>query len=98
MRCGPRKSYHGAAGRGQGRWRNLLPLGPGPELVVIDHQDLRLAPAAYDAAALLNDSLYPPEELALSLLGDLEAIDYHRCAVQRTLKIIGTFVKFARAG
>jgi aminoglycoside/choline kinase family phosphotransferase len=78
--------------------RNLLPLESGPELAVIDHQDLRLAPAAYDAASLLNDSLYPPDELSLSLLGDLEAIDYHRCAAQRTLKIIGTFVKFARAG
>ena len=57
-----------------------------------------MAPAAYDLASLLNDSLYPPEELSLSLLGDFEVIDYHRCAAQRTLKIIGTFVKFARAG
>ena len=78
--------------------RNLLPLEPPPRLAVIDHQDLRLAPAAYDVASLLNDSLYPPEEMSQSLLGDLDVIDYHRCAAQRTLKIIGTFVKFARAG
>lgn len=74
-----------------------------PVVVVIDHQDLRLGPHTYDLASLLNDSLYPPEELERELAGALLAtpqdwLDYHRAAAQRTLKIVGTFVAFARRG
>ncbi|MDX1645481.1 MAG: phosphotransferase, partial [Thermoanaerobaculia bacterium] len=86
--------------------RNLVPLpadsGSPRRIVVLDHQDLRLAPAAYDLASLLNDSLYPPTDLAdrlRSRLADsVRTIDYHRAAAQRGLKIVGTFLGFAERG
>ena len=51
----------------------------------------------------MNDSLFPPHELENELLSDLIRTDedrasYHRAAVQRTLKAIGTFAAFARDG
>lgn len=83
--------------------RNLVP-GPAPgQLWVLDHQDLRLGPPAYDLASLLNDSLFPPPALEERLLeralpapGDRLA--YHRAAAQRTLKAVGTFATFAARG
>jgi len=84
--------------------RNLVPLGDGPELAVLDHQDLRLAPAAYDLASLLNDSLFPPPDVEERLLGKFlpafgaDRLAYHRAAAQRTLKAAGTFMSFARRG
>jgi aminoglycoside/choline kinase family phosphotransferase len=83
--------------------RNLVPLAGG-DLVVLDHQDLRLGPAAYDLASLLNDSLYPPAAaeavwrdrgLAASAL---VREDYDRAVAQRGLKIAGTFLAFAARG
>lgn len=82
--------------------RNLVPLEAEGRLAVLDHQDLRLAPAPYDLASLLNDSLYPPpaleERLLQPVLGDDQRLAYHRAAAQRCLKIVGTFVGFARRG
>lgn len=83
--------------------RNLVAL-PDGELGVLDHQDLRLAPPAYDVASLLNDSLFAPPELeteALELAGmasDPERSAYRRAAVQRGLKAVGTFAAFAARG
>lgn len=82
--------------------RNLVPLANG-ELAVIDHQDLRLGPAAYDWASLLNDSLFAPPALERELLGRAAALGvdlaaYRRAAVQRGFKAAGTFVGFARRG
>jgi aminoglycoside/choline kinase family phosphotransferase len=78
----------------------------GPERVigVLDHQDLRLGPSAYDLASLLNDSLLPPPEVEERLLARAgydtgEARQrYHRSAVQRTLKAIGSYAAFAHKG
>lgn len=78
--------------------RNLVPVDPYPTLAIIDHQDLRLAPPGYDVASLCNDSLYPPAKLCEELLGDLDPEAYHRCAAQRTLKAVGTFIAFANRG
>lgn len=82
--------------------RNLVPLEGPDRLVVIDHQDLRVGPRAYDFASLLNDSLFPPAdlemEIAAAVLDAGELADYHRAAVQRTLKAVGTFVGFAQRG
>lgn len=84
--------------------RNLVPVDGHRALAVIDHQDLRLGPPAYDLACLFNDSLYPHQQLVDQLLNESAAaggIDrdlYRRCVVQRTLKIVGTFVSFARQG
>jgi aminoglycoside/choline kinase family phosphotransferase len=66
----------------------------------LDHQDLRLGPAAYDAASLFNDSLYPSEDSVEAILGSglYRSAAYHRAVVQRTWKIIGTFAAFARRG
>jgi aminoglycoside/choline kinase family phosphotransferase len=82
--------------------RNLMPT-PGGVLVVLDHQDLRLGPPAYDLASLLNDTLFPPPEAEEALLVcALPAVDdrvrYHRAAAQRTLKAVGTYISFARRG
>ena len=68
-------------------------------LVIIDFQDARRGPAAYDAVSLLNDSYvrHDPEfisemmenfqrSLGVSLLGD-----YDIAALQRNLKALGTF-------
>src|SRR5215210_2303645 len=66
--------------------RNLMPVSDG--LVVLDHQDLRLGPPAYDLASLLNDTLFPPFEVEEVLLAraTFDRISYHRAAAQRTLK------------
>jgi aminoglycoside/choline kinase family phosphotransferase len=82
--------------------RNLVPL-EGGTVAVLDHQDLRLGPPAYDLASLLNDSLFPPawmeEELLAGAPGrGLDRLDYHRAAAQRALKAAGTFAAFARRG
>lgn len=80
--------------------RNLVP-GEGGRVTVLDHQDLRLGPPGYDLASLLNDSLFPPRGLVDPLLQPLSSemrASYHRAAVQRTLKAIGTFVSFSQRG
>ncbi|HVS62961.1 MAG TPA: phosphotransferase [Thermoanaerobaculia bacterium] len=84
--------------------RNLMVVGrpPDAELVVLDHQDLRLGPRGYDLASLLNDSC----ALSLRQAARLEAScvepggtdHYHRLVVQRALKIVGTFHAFAARG
>jgi N-acetylmuramate 1-kinase len=76
--------------------RNLLPLGGG--VGIVDHQDLRLGPPAYDLASLLNDSLFPSAELEERLLQAAEIVNreaYHRTAAQRTLKAVGTYAMFS---
>lgn len=84
--------------------RNFVPVGESPELVVLDHQDLRIGPQHYDLASLLNDSLFPDpaleEAILLHCLDDepLERIRYHRAAAQRTLKATGTYESFALRG
>lgn len=82
--------------------RNLVPLAGGA-VAVLDHQDLRLGPPLYDHASLTNDTLYPPPEWTVELLGSrLEPpgarLAFHRAAAQRTLKIVGTFEAFRRRG
>ncbi|HVR30748.1 MAG TPA: phosphotransferase, partial [Thermoanaerobaculia bacterium] len=80
--------------------RNLVPVPATGEIAVLDHQDLRLGPRSYDVASLFNDSLFPPERVVRELAGDeiWRSAGYHRAVVQRTLKIVGTFVSFARRG
>lgn len=83
--------------------RNLIPLGAPDEarVGVLDHQDLRLGPPAYDLASLLNDSLFPPEEIEqrlLALAGQDDREAYHRAAAQRTLKAVGSYAAFAHRG
>lgn len=88
--------------------RNLMPRarapeGADPEVVVIDHQDLRLGPPHYDLASLLNDSLTlsaGQRRDHLAVLGeDVEELALYNAAVaQRTLKIAGTFSHFAALG
>lgn len=84
--------------------RNLVPLYAEDRVGVLDHQDLRLGPPAYDIASLLNDSLYPPPEVEEALLSEagIESsaarARYHRAAAQRTLKAVGTFARCAAAG
>lgn len=81
--------------------RNLMPLpADTADLVVLDHQDLRLGPPAYDLASLLNDTLFPPpeEELALLARTSVDRVGYHRAAAQRTLKAVGTYTSFALRG
>lgn len=83
--------------------RNLMPLREPGKLAVLDHQDLRLGPPLYDAASLLNDTLFPPTGEEASLLAPLLASPagrerYHRAAAQRTLKAVGTYASFARRG
>ncbi len=82
--------------------RNLVPEDPSG-LVVLDHQDLRLGPPLYDVASLFNDSLFPPrwmENQLLSRMLDTPArrLSFHRAAAQRTLKAVGTFAAFLKAG
>lgn len=81
--------------------RNLVPAGE--TVAVIDFQDLRLGPPAYDLASLLNDSFFPDPTLEEALLPEhwrtpaaLE--QYARAVVQRTLKAGGTFARFAAQG
>ena len=90
--------------------RNLMLCAPaagppgGPEeLVVIDHQDLRLGPPCYDLASLLNDTLTlsvleRKEHLSAALDDAALIAQYHAATVQRTLKIAGTFAYFATVG
>jgi N-acetylmuramate 1-kinase len=84
--------------------RNLMPRGGAVgELLVLDHQDLRLGPAAYDLASLLNDTLFPPRDLEDELLArwlpepELR-MSYRRTVIQRTLKAIGNYCDFAGRG
>jgi aminoglycoside/choline kinase family phosphotransferase len=70
---------------------------------VLDHQDLRLGPPAYDLASLLNDTLFPPPAVEAELLrraapSAAARERYHRAAAQRTLKAVGTYAAFARRG
>jgi N-acetylmuramate 1-kinase len=78
--------------------RNLMPAAG--DLIVLDHQDLRLGPPAYDLASLLNDTLFPPPEVEENLLAraSFDRLSYHRAAAQRTLKAIGTYASFALRG
>jgi hypothetical protein len=83
--------------------RNLMPLPEPGRLAVLDHQDLRLGPPLYDVASLLNDTLFPPAEVEEAFLATVapspaDRERYHRAAAQRTLKAVGTYVKFARQG
>ncbi|HTQ78650.1 MAG TPA: phosphotransferase, partial [Thermoanaerobaculia bacterium] len=85
--------------------RNLMPLHgePEPRVAVLDHQDLRLGPPAYDLASLLNDTLFPTPEVEEALLSawaktEEERLRYHRAAAQRTLKAVGTYAAFAQRG
>ena len=81
--------------------RNLVPAESDSVLVVLDHQDLRPGPAGYDLASLLNDSLFPEPPLVEEILETATSAarrSYDGCVVQRTLKIVGTFSRFARAG
>ena len=79
--------------------RNLVPL-PDGSVLVLDHQDLRLGPASYDVASLTNDSLFLSPERCRAVASDSEAssLSYRRCAAQRSLKIVGTFVSFSQRG
>jgi aminoglycoside/choline kinase family phosphotransferase len=82
--------------------RNLLPLADGG-VAVIDFQDLRMGPLAYDLASLLNDSLFLGEaresdELARALPSGSSREGYARAVVQRALKAAGTFARSAAAG
>ena len=81
--------------------RNLV-AAPGG-LAVLDHQDLRLGPRAYDLASLLNDSLFPPPEFEDEVLGwagkrEVGRDLYDRAVVQRSLKAVGTYALFASRG
>ena len=88
--------------------RNLMPVDEPAGLAVLDHQDLRLGPPAYDLASLLNDTLFPPPEVEEALLAASEAAGgsasgagrtpYHRAAAQRTLKAVGTYTSFSLRG
>jgi aminoglycoside/choline kinase family phosphotransferase len=82
--------------------RNLVPAGAGG-VAVLDFQDLRLGPPAYDLASLLNDSFFAPPELERRALAGaagrgVDALGYRRAVVQRCLKAVGTFVAFAARG
>lgn len=72
-------------------------------LIVLDHQDLRMGPRFYDLASLLNDTLIPPPEVASAWLtawglNDADRPEYHRAALQRTLKAVGTYAGCLRRG
>jgi len=77
--------------------RNLM---PADGLIVLDHQDLRPGPPAYDLASLLNDTLFPPPQMEEELLSRtaVDRVSYHRAAAQRTLKAVGTYTSFALRG
>lgn len=89
--------------------RNLM-MRPEGDLVVLDHQDLRLGPPLYDLASLLNDTIFPPTEApsaqsaetallaAAGVVSPEDRVRYHRAAAQRTLKAVGTYTSFARRG
>lgn len=77
--------------------RNLMVVPEG--LVVIDFQDARRGPRAYDVVSLLNDSYVAhTKELAAAMVERFElavgasiAKDYDVAALQRNLKALGTF-------
>ena len=82
--------------------RNVVPLGAG-RVALIDFQDLRPGPAAYDLASMLNDSLFPPEPMERGLVErylppGTTVESYGRAVAQRTLKAVGNFVAFAARG
>jgi len=81
--------------------RNLVPM-PDGTVAVLDFQDLRLGPPAYDLASLLNDSLFAPEPLEARWVArssfDRGSLSYRRAVAQRCLKAVGTFVRFAERG
>ena len=85
--------------------RNLMEHESG-EIVVIDHQDLRMGPAGYDLASFLNDSLRPSLDWCRKVAAPASGLDPQvvteqqlaRCAVQRGFKIVGTFHRFAQSG
>ncbi len=82
--------------------RNLVPDGEGG-VIILDFQDLRLGPAAYDLASLLNDSFFASPELERALAAGHgftgpRAADYGRAVAQRTLKAAGTYLRFAERG
>ena len=72
------------------------------ELVVIDHQDLRLGPPLYDVASLLHDSTLLSAQqitrLEIELLEVPEREHYARVCAQRLFKIVGTFHAFEARG
>ena len=81
--------------------RNLIPVAD--TVAVIDFQDLRLGPPAYDLASLLNDSYFPDRALEEAILPErwrraAARGQYSRAVVQRTLKAGGTFARFAALG
>lgn len=84
--------------------RNLLvrESDSGDELLVIDHQDLRLGPSGYDIASLLHDSSRLLDEqiarFEQDLVVDSQRDTYTRVCVQRLFKIVGTFHAFAARG
>ena len=72
-------------------------------LMVLDHQDLCLAPRGYDLASLLNDSLFASATgerrvLSIHVPQVTTELCYRRCVVQRGLKAIGTFRRFSVRG
>ena len=82
--------------------RNLVAL-PDGGIGVLDFQDLRLGPASYDLASLLNDSWFAPGPLERrwleqALPGPETRLQYRRAVVQRGLKAVGTFLAFAARG
>ena len=80
--------------------RNLV-ISDRREVIVLDHQDLRLAPRGYDLASLFNDSLFPPADAALALVlgtGCCSDLQYRRAVAQRCLKAVGSFRRASRAG
>jgi N-acetylmuramate 1-kinase len=82
--------------------RNLVAL-PDGGIGVLDFQDLRLGPASYDLASLLNDSWFAPDRLERRWLdgwlpGAEMRLQYRRAVVQRGLKAVGTFLSFAARG
>jgi len=80
--------------------RNLVSDGRGG-VGVLDFQDLRMGPPAYDLASLLNDSLFADRELekvTVAQFGELGPLSYERSVVQRSLKAVGTFLSFAARG
>ncbi|MFO0751236.1 MAG: phosphotransferase [Myxococcota bacterium] len=79
--------------------QNLMATGRG--LVLIDFQDAFMAPAVYDAVALLRDSyvvLGDAELDALLALAEVDRDAFHLQTIQRKLKDSGRFETLARKG
>lgn len=82
--------------------RNLVPVAPAA-VAVLDFQDLRLGPVAYDLASLLNDSLFASAALEARVLAAWPQLagggePYRLAVAQRSLKAVGTYLAFARRG